>query len=76
MELNMSFKILRIKEVIALTGLSRSSIYLKIAQGTFPVSIRLSKRAVGWRETDLHAWIDSLESTKAGFSGPEETADA
>ena len=49
--------ILRRPEVEARTGLSRSTIYLKIAQGTFPKSISLGPRAVGWLATEVEAWL-------------------
>lgn len=49
--------ILRRKQVEARTGLSRSGIYQKISEGTFPKSVRLGKRAVGWVEADVFRWI-------------------
>jgi prophage regulatory protein len=56
----MSSKILRLPAVMELTGLSRSSIYLRVAQGTFPKQVSLGARAVGWRESDVEAWIEGL----------------
>ena len=53
--------ILRRPEVQARTGLSRSSIYAGMANGTFPQALKISARAVGWRETDIVAWLDSLK---------------
>ena len=53
----MQKSVLRRASVISRTGLSRSSIYLKMAQGQFPQSIRLGQRAVGWLESDVDAWI-------------------
>ncbi|MFC3613757.1 helix-turn-helix transcriptional regulator [Lutimaribacter marinistellae] len=52
-------RILRCKDVMALTGLSRSTLYAMMSEGTFPASIKLSKRAVGWRATVVQAWIDA-----------------
>lgn len=43
--------------VQARTGLSRSTIYLRIAEGTFPPPISLGARAVGWVEAEVAAWI-------------------
>ena len=43
-------------EVERATGLPRSTIYEKIAKGSFPKPIRLSERAVGWLETEIEAW--------------------
>ena len=51
-------RILRLKEVKDRTGLSRSTIYLNINQGTFPKSISLGVRSVGWLESDINAWIE------------------
>jgi len=49
--------ILRLPDVKARTGLSRSTIYLRISQGTFPAPIALSVRSVGWIESEVDAWI-------------------
>jgi prophage regulatory protein len=54
----MSQALLRLGEVKARTGLSRSSIYLRIAEGTFPKQVSLGSRAVGWVDTEIQAWID------------------
>lgn len=53
-------RILRLNAVISLTGLSRSTIYLLIKQGKFPKQVKLGERAVGWREVDVMAWLNSL----------------
>jgi prophage regulatory protein len=49
-------KIYRLPEVISLTGLSRSSIYLRISVQEFPKPIKIGRRAVGWSEDSLIAW--------------------
>jgi prophage regulatory protein len=61
----MSPKILRLPEVKARTGLSRSSIYASIQQGNFPPSIHLGARAVGWLDSDITDWIESRISASA-----------
>lgn len=43
----------RIPAVKQRTGLSRSTIYLRIAQGTFPAPVSLGARAVGWVESEV-----------------------
>ena len=60
--------ILRRTQVQARTGISRSGIYQKMADGEFPKSISLGPRAVGWLESSIDAWIQSrIElSTKVG----------
>lgn len=56
--------ILRRKQVEARTGLSRSTIYLRISEGTFPKPVNLSTQAVGWVESEIDHWID--ETIKTG----------
>lgn len=50
--------ILRLPSVLQITGLSRSTIYAMMAEGTFPKPIKLGKRAVGWKDADVAAWVD------------------
>jgi prophage regulatory protein len=45
--------ILRLPDVKRSTGLSRSTIYLRISQGTFPKPVSLGGRAVGWLEAEV-----------------------
>lgn len=54
----MTHKMLRLPRVIELTGLSRSSIYLRIKNNDFPHSISLGDRAVAWLECDIEQWIE------------------
>ena len=54
-------KLLRLRQVCALTGLGRSTIYRLIGESAFPEPIRLSARAVAWRVVDLHAWLEAPE---------------
>ena len=49
--------ILRRKQVQARTGLSRSTIYAFIKAGSFPKSVPLGPRAVGWLESEVSNWI-------------------
>lgn len=53
----MATAILRLPEVKARTGLSRSTIYLRISEGRFPASISLGDRAVGWVEEEIDIWL-------------------
>ena len=54
----MEHQIIRLKDVITLTGLSRSTIYLRMVQGKFPKKINLGSRAVGWISSDVNEWIE------------------
>jgi len=50
-------RFMRLTEVIRDTGLGRSSIYKRIAQGEFPKPVPLGGRAVGWVSDEIEAWI-------------------
>lgn len=51
-------KLIRLPGVKQETSLSRSSIYAKMADGSFPRSIPLGKRAVAWIEEEVQGWIE------------------
>jgi prophage regulatory protein len=55
----MTHTILRLPQVISEVGLSRSAIYQRITEDSFPKSINLGGRAVGWLASDIQAWIKS-----------------
>jgi prophage regulatory protein len=50
-------KILRLPSVLDRTGLSRSTVYLRVTEGRFPRPVSLGARAVGWIETEVEEWI-------------------
>jgi len=50
--------ILRLPAVKARTGLSRSTIYLRVSEGCFPKPISLGGRAVGWIEAEIQDWLE------------------
>jgi prophage regulatory protein len=50
-------RIIRLKSVLARTGLSRSTLYRKIAEGTFPSQVKISVHGAGWRESAVNQWI-------------------
>jgi len=49
-------KIYRLPEVMDMTGLSRSSIYLRVSTDEFPKPVKIGRRAVGWPEDTIIAW--------------------
>ena len=59
-ERNQALAILRLGAVKQRTGLSRSTIYAKVARGQFPTAIQLGEnaRAVGWIEHEVTAWLE------------------
>ena len=50
-------RIIRFNTVRARTGLSRSTIYRKIAEGTFPAQLKISVNGAGWHESDIDRWV-------------------
>lgn len=69
----MDEKVLRLPAVKDRTGLSRSSVYEKIATGHFPKPISLGARAVGWLESDIDAWIASRIRRATRSGSPEKS---
>jgi prophage regulatory protein len=64
-----SVDILRRRQVEARTGLSRSTIYQRMKEGTFPSPISLGSKAVGWLENELDAWLAERIKASRGESG-------
>lgn len=56
-------KYLRLPDVESLSALKKSSIYAGMRAGTFPPCVRLSVRAVAWRESDIAAWQAQRQQT-------------
>ncbi len=54
--------LLRVNTVIQRVGPGRSTIYKKVKEGTFPAPVKLSERAVAWRESEINAWIERRRS--------------
>ena len=60
-------RLIRLTEVMALTGLSRSSLYRKKRAGDFPESVELGERVVAWWQSEVRAWMASRP--KSGTRG-------
>lgn len=54
---DLATNILRLPAVVRRTGLSRSTIYLRISEGSFPKQISLGGRAVGFLEAEIEEWL-------------------
>lgn len=55
----MAERILRRPDVENLTGLSRSTIYDWMKKGAFPKPVALGARLVGWRQSEIDAWLEA-----------------
>ncbi len=58
-------RIVRLKTVLDRTGLSRSTVYRKIRDGTFPRPIPISINGAGWRESEINRWIANPPAYRA-----------
>ena len=60
-------RFLRLPEVMARTGLSRSTIYVRLEQGRFPRPVSLGGRAVGWIEAEVDEWMrERIAESRSG----------
>lgn len=51
--------LLRVPQVIARTGMKRSTLYQAIQRGDFPAARRIGRRAVAWRADEVDEWINT-----------------
>lgn len=60
-----NYRLLRISDVMDLTGLPKSTIYLKIKKNEFPNQVSIGARSVAWVENEINEWIsNSIQSRK------------
>lgn len=57
--------LLKVSTVEAMTGLSRATIYRKLADG-FPQPVRLGSRCTRWPAAAVREWIQAQNTGKAG----------
>ena len=59
MKQDFSYKLLRLRDVIKMTSLSRTTIYDYMAEGKFPKNIHLGPKISVWIEREIQEWINS-----------------
>lgn len=64
-------RIVRMKTVLDRTGLSRSTIYRKIGEGTFPAQLKISTNCTGWHESEINRWV----ANPAGWRAANDNED-
>lgn len=69
-------RIIRIKTVQDRTGLSRSTIYRKIAEGTFPRQQKLGVHGAGWHESAINRWVANPAAYRADNDDDAGTGNA
>jgi prophage regulatory protein len=55
----------RLKDILELMGISKSTLYLKIKKGEFPEPIKIGPRISAWYRRDIYEYIDNLASAKS-----------
>jgi prophage regulatory protein len=60
-------RILRLAQVIDMTGLGKTKIYELQAQGRFPMSVRITAHTVGWVEQEVQAWLSGRLAERKPF---------
>jgi len=58
-------RLIRLKELLTIVPLGRSTIYTRIEQGTFPAQVDLGGGVVAWRESEIRAWIEACQKKAA-----------
>ena len=53
-------RLLRLRDVERITGMSRASIYRLMQDGDFPRPVKIGSTAIKWKQSDIAAWIESL----------------
>ena len=74
-------RIIRLKTVLDRTGLSRSTIYRKMAEGTFPPQLKIGVHGAGWHESAIDRWVANpaavaKDGPVSSIDGPEWWRDA
>lgn len=64
-------RLLKMKEVLALTALSKASVYDLIKRGQFPKQIRLGKNSVAWVESEVYGWINQKIEMNRNILSPQ-----
>lgn len=66
-------EIWRLRRVLAAIGMSRSWLYEEVDEGRFPAPLQLGQRAIGWRRSDIQAWLETrvrkVDRNDRGFGG-------
>ena len=62
-------RIIRLRTVLDRTGLSRSTLYRKIAEGSFPAQVPISIHGAGWHESAVNRWVANPQGYRADDRG-------
>lgn len=60
----MKSKFLRLKQVLELTGLSRTTLWRLERKGKFPKHVQITARLIVWNEQEIYAWVDQMTASE------------
>lgn len=69
MDSKSAVRFLRLKDVVRITGLSRSCVYREVARGAFPAPCRLSERTSAWVSSEVDQWCDFRVASRSSVRG-------
>lgn len=50
-------RLIRLPDVMMITGLKRSTVYNKMKSGEFPKSVSIGERSIAWIESEINSWV-------------------
>lgn len=67
-------RLIRLPEVLEITGLSRSSIYSRMEKGTFPKRKNIGPRSIAWLESEIDHWLEERGCKQADRQTPDKVS--
>ena len=55
-------RLIKLQDVMAITAMSRASVFRRIRDASFPKGVQVGPRAVRWRESEVQRWIAERKS--------------
>ena len=62
-------RILRLRQVLHVTGLGKTKVYDLQSEGRFPMRVQITEHSVGWIEDEVQAWLGKRVATRASMNG-------
>jgi prophage regulatory protein len=67
-----AIRILRLAQVLDVTGLGKTKIYELQSQGSFPMRVQITSHSVGWVEQEVQAWLANRAAIRAPLTLKQE----
>lgn len=62
-------KLICMQRVTEVTGFTRGWIYVLVKEGKFPAPVRVGKRAIRFRQSQIEDWLESRETVQCDVGG-------